>query len=298
MSAPAAITIGHFDGVHLGHSALVAAARAAVGPGGRVTALSFEPHPLRVLRPEAAPRGLSTFAQRSRWLREAGADEVTALEPTPEFLGRSAESFLEWLAAEHRPDFIVEGPDFRFGRDRGGSVETLVESQRRFGWRTIIVEEVQAALANQLLVTVRSSLVRWLVTRGRVRDAAQLLGRPYELVGTVVPGDRRGRDLGVPTANLECGTMLLPADGVYTGQGLTPDGTAWPAAISVGTKPTYGLGPRACEAHLIGWDGPLDDYGWTMDLRVGQWLRDQVSYAGPEALVAQLRRDLARACPA
>lgn len=296
MTAPRVITIGHFDGVHLGHRALAAAARDAAGRAGRVIVLAFEPHPLRLLRPDQAPPSLSTLDQRRAWLEEAGADEVVVLEPAPELLGRSPESFLKWLAAEHRPDFIVEGPDFRFGRERSGSVETLSAHEARFGYRTIVVEEAQAALANQMMVPVRSTLVRWLVARGRVRDAARLLGRPYELCGTVVPGERRGRQLDVPTANLDAGPMLLPADGVYTGQALVPGGEAYPAAISVGSKPTFGPGPRVCEAHLIGWAGALEEYGWSMRLRFGQWLRDQISYDGPPRLIAQLRRDIERVC--
>ena len=191
MAGAGAITIGAFDGVHLGHQALIRAARSAVGDGGRVLVLAFEPHPLRMIRPREVPGRLSSFPQRRRWLMEAGADDVVALEPTTEFLSRSPRDFLDWLCAEHAPGVIVEGADFRFGRDRAGSVETLRQHERIYGYRTVVVGDVEAALGDHSLVRVASSLIRWLVGHGRVRDAALLLGRPYELECEVVHGDGR-----------------------------------------------------------------------------------------------------------
>lgn len=293
MSVARAITIGVFDGVHLGHAELVRQARAAVGDG-RVTALCFEPHPLRVLRPGLAPRQLSSFEQRRLWLTEAGADEVVALAPTRELLGLSPESFLEGLMAEHAPDVIVEGPDFRFGRNRAGSVQTLAALET-LGYRSVIVDDVLATISDQSSVRVTSSLIRWLVRHGRVRDSALLLGRPYELIGTVVAGDGRGADeLGVATANLDCGSYLLPADGIYSGAAVRDDGHAYPAAVSIGTKPTFGENPRVCEAHLIGYEGDFDDYGWTIRLEIHDWLRDQISYSRVSLLIEQIHRDIER----
>ncbi len=294
MPEPRAITIGAFDGVHLGHAALLAAARSAAGARGRVTAITFEPHPLRVLAPGKAPARLSSIDQRRRWLAEAGADEVVVLEPTRDLLGESPEAFLGWVADEHRPDFIVEGSDFRFGRDRSGSVETLKSLGVSHGFRAIIPGEVRAAITNGTTVRVTSSLIRWLVGHGRVRDAALLLGRPYELPGTVVRGDGRGaRRLDTATANLDHGDQLLPADGIYCGTAVLPGGSVVSAAISVGTKPTFGANPRVCEAHLLGYDGNLR-YDWTMSLRFSDWLRDQVAFSSVDLLVDQIRRDVRR----
>lgn len=289
--AQRAITIGVFDGVHLGHRALVAAARAAVGDG-HVTALSFEPHPMRVLRPEQAPAQLSSFAQRARWLAEAGADEVVALEPTRELLHMEPRAFLEHLMQEYRPDVIVEGRDFRFGHDRAGSVETLTEC-RTLGYRPVIVDDVVATLSDRSSVRVTSTLVRWLLARGRVRDAALLLGRPYEITGTVVTGDQRGgRQLGVATANLDHRPYLLPADGIYCGHARRDGGgQVYPAAVSIGTKPTFGSHPRVLEAHLIGYEGP-DDYGWTLHLALGDWLRDQIAFSTVDLLIRQIEGDI------
>jgi riboflavin kinase/FMN adenylyltransferase len=295
MSGPRAITIGAFDGVHLGHQALVRAARSEVGEAGRVVALAFEPHPLRVIRPRDIPAQLSSFTQRRRWLEAAGADEVVALEPTRELLNRSPRDFLDWLHREHAPDVIVEGPDFRFGRDRAGDVGTLRELERDFGYRTVVVENVMAALSDLSVVRAASSMIRWLVRHGRVRDAGHLLGRSYRLECEVVSGDGRGAsELGVATANLDHGTYLLPADGIYAGVATDPDGASFAAAISVGTKPTYGENPRVCEAHLVDFSGRDGEYGWTIRLEFNDWLRDQIAFASTGLLIEQIHRDIAR----
>ncbi len=301
MRGGAAVTIGSFDGVHLGHAALVRAAREAVGDRGKVIVLCFEPHPLSVLRPSATPSRLSSFEQRVEWLTGGGgdgradaaaADEVIALRPSPELLGQTPQEFVASVAEAHAPAAIVEGPDFRFGRDREGSPETLRQLEAKHGYQAIIIDPVEVALTDQHVVGVSSSLIRWLVARGRVRDAALLLGRPHEIVADVAPGDGRGHDLGMPTVNLGSVDLSLPADGVYSGFAVRPDGQVFPAAISVGHKPTFGRGPRVCEAHLIGYEGPSEDYGWAIRLRFQDWLRDQIAYADVGCLVEQMRRDV------
>jgi riboflavin kinase/FMN adenylyltransferase len=292
MTTGTALSIGNFDGAHAGHVALVRAARDAVGPAGRVVALSFDPHPAAVLHPDRRPERLSLFSQRARWLETAGADQVVALSPTPRLLAQGPREFLADIMAAHRPSVIVEGPDFRFGRDRQGSVQTLLELAPDLGYQAIIVDAVEASLTDGSVVVISSSTIRWLLRQGRVRDAARLLDRPYELIGQVVPGDRRGRRIGMPTANLDHGGCLLPADGVYAGTARRPDGAVFPAAISVGTKPTFGHHPRVCEAHLIGFDGAMDEYGWTMTLHLVDWLRDQITCPDRESLVEQMRRDV------
>lgn len=298
MSCRTVITLGNFDGVHLGHAALVSAARRAadrfeVDPSRpSMTVLSFDPSPVTVLQPSKAPPRLSQFAQREQWLRQAGADEVVALRPTPGLLDLTAERFLTSLVEQYNPVAIVEGPDFRFGRGRGGSIALLRELESRYGYETIVVDPVDAVLSDQSLVRVSSTLIRWLLGHGRVRDATALLGRPYELRCQVVRGDQRGRTIGVPTANLDQLDQLLPGDGIYAGLAERPDGRRFPAAISVGTKPTFGQHPRTCEAHLLGYGGPLDDYGWTIRLEFHHWLRDQLLYHDVEALIDQLQRDI------
>ena len=300
MPEPAAITIGNFDGVHKGHQALVHAARDAVGPGGSVVVVSFDPHPISVLRPDMTPGRLTTFAERAELLRELGADGVVAMEPRPQLLSEPPEQFVEQMVERYHPRYIVEGPDFRFGHNREGSDETLRQLEGRCGHKTIVIEPVEAVLMNQNVVRVSSTMVRWLLQRGRMRDAAALLGRPFEIAGEVVPGERRGREIGVPTANLDHVDRVLPADGIYVGYAIRPGGARFPAAISVGTKPTFGDHPRTCEVHLIGYDGPLEDYGWTLRVRIDSWLRDQIRFDRVGLLMRQLRRDIARAealCP-
>ncbi len=294
MEPRTAVTLGNFDGLHRGHAALIAAARAAVGPEGRVVVLAFDPHPAAVLRPDARPARLTTLETRRRCAIEVGADELLPLEPTRERLGQTPNEFLDDLVREHRPDVIVEGPDFRFGRARAGDVETLRLRGRDLGFDTVVVDPVDVALGNQQLVRVSSTMIRRLVAAGRVGDARRLLGRPYALEGAVVRGEQRGRTIHIPTANLDPGDLLLPADGVYAGVANGPDGRVRPAAISVGRKPTFGEHARLCETHLVDYDGPVDRYEWPMTVRFHHWLRDQVRYDGVDALIDQLQRDIAR----
>ena len=294
MWRPTAIVIGNFDGVHLGHRALFHAARETVGAGGRVVALAFDPHPLSVISPPNVPPVLQPFDQRERDLLAAGADAVCVLRPTERLLSQEPGDFLADLVRDHRPSHMVEGPDFRFGRRREGGVDTLRAMGERLGFETVVIKPVRVALTDHALVPVSSTLIRWLVCRGRVRDAARALGRWFEIESTVEPGHRRGREIGFPTANLASTGGLLPHDGVYRGRAVLPDGSSRIAAISVGVNPTFRDDRRVCEAHLIDYDGPLDDYGWSIRLGFCDWLRDQVAYRSAPALVAQLRRDVDR----
>lgn len=292
MPGATSLTIGNFDGVHLGHAALVRRARELAGAGGRVVAMAFWPHPVSVLRPDQTPATLTTFDQRAALLRSLGADEVVRLEPTRDLLGLDPIAFIERVVAEHRPDAVVEGPDFRFGRARAGDIATLGALADRLGFRADIVAPVRVATADQLVAEASSTLARWLVGEGRVRDAALVLGRPHQVRGVVVPGARRGRDLGFPTANLRAETML-PADGVYGAIATLPGGAQRPAAVSVGTNPTFGAEPRRLEAHILDWPGPPDDHGWALSIDLVAWLRDQVAFCGVQPLVEQIHRDIA-----
>jgi len=292
MPASTALTIGNFDGVHLGHAALVRRARACAGPEGRVVVMAFWPHPITILRPDQAPDTLTTFDRRTELLRDLGADEVVRIEPTRDLLGLAPEAFIKRVVADHAPACIVEGPDFRFGRARAGDVDLLARLGDDLGYRAEVVEPVRIATADQLIAEASSTLVRWLVSEGRVRDAARVLGRPHEVRGVVVRGAKRGRDLGFPTANLDSDTML-PADGVYAGVAVLPGGERVPAAVSVGSNPTFGAASRRLEAHLIDWSGPADDYDWPLAVELVAWLRDQVAYRGVEPLIEQIHRDIA-----
>ncbi len=287
------VTIGNFDGAHLGHQALIRAARQAAGDAGRVVAMVFDPHPATVLRPDAVPARLTSLSQRTRLLTDLGVDEVVPLAPTPELLGTCPESFITRVSERLRPAAIVEGPDFRFGRDRAGDVRLLEELGRRLGFEATIVPPAQAVLSDHSIVTVSSSLVRWMLEHGRVADALRLLGRPYEVQGEVRRGDQRGRLLGVPTVNLFPET-ILPADGVYFGHASDPQGQWLPAAINVGAAPTFAGGKRRCEAHLIDGHWPLDTYGWMCAVRFEGFLRNEMRFDGVEAVRRQIGRDIDR----
>jgi len=294
-SAPTVVTIGNFDGVHVGHQAIIQSARRYAESAGsrvRVVAAVFAEHPATVLRPGAAPKPLTIFERRAALLREAGADEIVPIHPTPDLLARAPEEFLETFFMEHRPACIVEGDDFRFGAARSGDLHTLRAFAEQRGVQVRIVEQVDVALTNQHLVRASSTITRWLLDRGRIEDAARVLGRPHRLHGVVVRGDRRGQEIGYPTANLETGA-LIPADGIYAGFATLDDGAVWPAAISVGVKPTFDGAERAVEAYLCGWDGPEGhEYGWGCALDLVAWIRGQARFASVASLVAQIDRDV------
>lgn len=286
-------TIGNFDGVHLGHQAIVSAARSAAGAGGRVVAVTFEPLPAAVLRPAAKQPRLTDAARRADLLVAAGCDEVRTIDPRDGVLTELPEEFIARLRAALPFDAIAEGADFRFGRGRSGDVGTLRAIGARDGFKAIRLGEVDAALGDRTIVAPRSSTIRWLLSLGRVADAALLLGRAHAVTGTVERGAQRGRVLGFPTANVATGDLQLPADGVYAGEALV-EGRRFRAAISVGTNPTFDGVHRTCEAHLVGMHRGLEDYGWRIQLSFHQWLREQWRFTGADALVAQMHADVAR----
>jgi riboflavin kinase/FMN adenylyltransferase len=299
-----AVSIGNFDGVHLGHAALVREAREAADAKaenaglerGRVVVVTFEPHPVSRLRPGAAPPRLTTSPERRRLLLAAGADEVVELDPSPALLAASPEEFTRTLRERMPWATIVEGDDFRFGHRRAGSVETLRQLGSAMGFSVREVRGVDVPLCDQTLVRASSSMVRWLLAHGRVRDAARLLGRPYELLSVTVPGDRRGRTIGFPTLNCGPVEQLMPADGVYGGVATLPGGGQALAAISIGTKPTFrqpGVpAPRTCEAYLLDTQLPLDWYGVSLRLSFVTWIREQRTYASLDALLERIRADV------
>ncbi|MEM0915368.1 MAG: bifunctional riboflavin kinase/FMN adenylyltransferase [Planctomycetota bacterium] len=303
-----ALTIGNFDGVHLGHRALVGrCVELAQGDGLEVVAVTFDPPPVALLKPEAVPPQLVPVDERVGRLERAGADRVAVVTPTAELLAQSPERYVEALVAEHGPRHVVTGPDFRFGKDRRGDVAMLARLGESHGFAAHVVEDVRVELSQGLAAPCRSTLIRHLVGHARFDDAARCLGEPFALTATVVRGERRGRTIGFPTANLsadELAGLMLPPDGVYAcvarvglpgGQGGT---IAVPAAVSIGPKPTFDGQRVTVEAHLI--DPPAELmpdadalYGRAMTLAFHQHLRDQQRFPSLDALVAQLGRDVA-----
>lgn len=313
LRGPSVIIVGNFDGVHIGHAELVRRARAiASNPAHgqlRVIALTFDPHPMTRLRPEAAPPPIASFARRAELLRALGVDDVVRIEPTADVLNRTAEQFVRSVVEAYRPAVFVEGMDFRFGRGRAGDIALLSDMGKSLGFAVEAVPPVEVMLDDQTIVPASSTMTRWLIRHSRVRDAAAMLGRPHELTGLVVTGDRRGRTIGFPTANLKTDD-LKPGAGVYAAIARLQDGRSWPAAVNVGSRPTFAGIDIRVEAHLLTdadasaaspTDPPrwkalpsLPEYGWALRLELVGWVRDQVKFDSADRLVTQIKRDRAR----
>jgi riboflavin kinase/FMN adenylyltransferase len=286
------MSIGNFDGMHLGHARLLSRMRElrqANGGATQLAVVTFEPHPLTVLRPQNVPPRLTPPSVKRQLLEAAGVDALVELPPAREVLDLTAEEFWQILRDEVQPSHVVEGGSFNFGKDRGGTIEKLREWSARTAIQLHVIDSVKVVLVDMLVVPVSSSIIRWLLTNGRVRDAAICFGRPYALDGTVVEGAKRGRELGIPTANLSCLDQLIPADGIYAGR-CAFDGDIWPAAVSIGTNPTFGPNPRTVEPHLIGFAGDL--YGRTLRLELLDWLRDQETFPDVESLKSRIAQDI------
>lgn len=284
-------SIGNFDGLHVGHAAILRAVRETAGADQlRACAVTFEPHSLAALRPQFAPPRLTPRPAKERLLAAAGIEQVVWLTPDAATLSLSAEAFylrLRDMGVRH----LVEGSRFVFGKGRTGDVRTLAEWCRRDGLRLTVIDDVDVTLTDGATVAVSSSLIRWLLLHGRVLDAARCLGRAYQLSGKVVAGDRRGRTIGFPTANLDCGEQLVPAEGVYAARTVV-DGRPHAVALSIGTKPTFAGSALVVEAHILNFQGDL--YGRTLDIDLLGWVRDQMPFPGLTELTAQLGRDCRR----
>lgn len=301
---PTIVSIGNFDGVHAGHVAILDRARELAGDLGAVggiAVLAFDPHPLTRLDPGRTPARLTTFEQRTRLLTQAGATTIERLGPTDDLLALTPEAFLERVIAKHNPRAIIEGADFRFGKDRAGTIDTLKSLCQPRGIEVHTVTPVAVGLSDNSAVTASSTIARWLINHGRARDAWAVLTRPHRITGTVVRGDRRGRTIGYPTANIDT-PNLIPADGVYATLATLPDGSTTPGALSVGTKPQFGEHARTAEVYLLGHkpqpDAPnlpgLPEYGWSISLDIVGWVREQMQFPALQGLLDQIERDCAR----
>jgi riboflavin kinase / FMN adenylyltransferase len=290
---PTVVTVGMFDGVHRGHRALLdRVAAEAAARGVPAAAVTFDRHPLAVLRPGSEPPLLTPLDRKVELLGQAGMAAVLVLAFTRELSEVTAEAFAaEVLFDSLAARAVVVGENFRFGHKAAGDPALLAELGRPRG-----IEVIAVPLHADGTQPVSSTRVRAELAEGDVAAAAALLGRPHSVEGVVVVGDRRGRPLlGVPTANLDTppAGIALPADGVYAGH-LTDqaDQIARPAAISVGTNPQFGT-ERRVEAHVIDFDGDL--YGHRVSVGFAARLRGQATFAGVEELVAQMHEDISQA---
>lgn len=291
-----AATIGVYDGVHLGHQAVIRATQEeAARHGVRTAVVTFDRHPATILRPESAPLLLTTLDQKLELLEATGVDCAVVVTFDERRAHESAEDFArEVLVDRLRARAVVVGEDFHFGHRRRGNVAMLRELGAVHGFTV----EGLGLLPSPTGVDepVSSTAIRRALAGGDVAAAARMLGRPFELRGTVVRGDQRGRLLGFPTANVPVPrSMAVPADAVYAGWYVRPDGTEHPAAINLGRRPTFYEHAEASllEAHLLDFQGDLyDEVG---RVRFVELLRSEMRFDSVEALVAQLNHDVANA---
>lgn len=285
------LSIGNFDGVHVGHRAIIARARdIADAHGLPLYVLTFDPHPLHIVAPARAPQLMEPLEWRERRLLDAGADEVVVARSTRELLEKSATTFVdETICGRFGAKWVVEGATFGFGAGRRGDVTLLRELGATRDFRVEVVEPLSVTLPDGSTMQVSSSAVREALLAGRVEWAAALLGRPAMLVGRVTQGHGRGRELGFATANLDCGELLIPGDGVYAGLGEI-DGRSWTAAISIGKTPTFGDGRRQVEAHLIA--GEENIYDRQLRLSFIGRVRDQRRFDSADDLRRQIESDV------
>ena len=282
-----AVTIGNFDGVHLGHARilerLVAAARQVRGPA---VVFTFDPHPARVLRPGLAPLPLCWTERKAQLLAGLGAHVLIAHPASKAFLDLEPRQFFDRiLRSRLDARAVVEGPNFRFGRDRSGDIDVL---GRLCGEAGIALDVVPPVRSEGEIIS--SSRIRALLSEGEVGRAGRMLTQPYRIRGNVVRGAGRGGQLGYPTANLDRVDTLLPGSGVYAGRGLVDD-RPWPAAISLGPNPTFSEGTAKLEVHLLDYVGEL--CGRDIEVDFLARLRDIVGFNSVGELVAQIERDLA-----
>jgi riboflavin kinase/FMN adenylyltransferase len=283
------LTLGNFDGVHLGHQAIFqkVVARAKEVKGTSI-AFTFEPHPLKIIAPERSPKLLNTFHGKMKLIECSGIQVVVCAEFNREFADQNPEEFARRVLVEGlgvREVYV--GYDYAFGKGREGSIASLRAMGERYGFAVGVVEAVQV---NGTVVS--SSLVRDLVTEGRVEEAPRFLGRFYSIEGNVVHGSSRGHSLGFPTANIQTANELLPAFGVYAVRasvgGRTVDGAA-----SIGVRPTFGDGPVSIEVFLFDFDGDL--YGKHVEVAFIRRLRGEQKFSDADALVRQMHKDVEQA---
>ena len=295
---PSVVAIGKFDGVHSGHRAVIdRAGAAAAEAGARTVAVTFDRNPLALLRPDLCPESLVSVDQKIALLADAGIDATLMLTFDRALADLSPEEFVEHVLVEALGAVVVlVGDDFRFGRGGAGTPATLAEMGERLGFRVEVIGDVQGGGRR-----VSSTWVRELLLAGAVEDAARLLGRPHAVRGTVVHGLKRGRELGFPTANLSFDAEgIIPADGVYAGwlvdegagRSETRPRTRYPAAISIGTNPTFDDVPtRQVEAYVLD-ETDLDLYGHVVQVQFTHRIRGMAAFQGIEALIEQIAQDV------
>jgi riboflavin kinase/FMN adenylyltransferase len=290
IATPTILTIGKFNGLHLGHRALLQQVVArAQELGAASAALTFEPHPTVVLQPEHARVYLAPVDEQRRLMATTGIEHVIVLRYDDQLRQQSAEQFMRQLCAYINLHELWVGPEFRLGYRAQGTVEVLRSLGQQLGYTVHPITKLERAGT-----PISASRIRELLQVGRVAEVAPLLGRRFAVVGEVVKGDQRGRTIGFPTANVAVDPQhLLPADGVYACYVTLADGSEHPAVTNVGVRPTFGVLNRTVEAHLLDWSGDL--YGQTIRVAFVERLRGEQKFSGIDELKAQIGRDADRA---
>jgi riboflavin kinase/FMN adenylyltransferase len=284
------VLIGVFDGVHKGHQELLKRAK-DIADGREIVALTFDPHPTNVFAPDRAPTMLTTLSDRVELLKIHGADQVAVMRFNEKFASMSPEDFVKTVLVDQlHASTVIVGKNFTYGHKAAGNVDTLIKSALELNF-TVEAQDLNQDESE----VISSSRIRKLVSEGSVEDARLLLGRPHRLDGVVVHGEKRGRQIGYPTANLgKIDGQTIPADGVYAGW-LTVGINFWPAAISIGTNPTFeGERGRQVEAYALDQEG-LDLYEKNASIEFGWRLRPTLKFDGLEPLLAQMKIDCEQA---
>lgn len=281
---PTALTLGVFDGVHLGHRDLLSS---AFEPGGAHAVITFDPHPVEVLAPGTSPRLITNIDERLGLLEDLGAEVVAVLD-LAEVRDFDPQQFVaEILVGKLNVSTLTIGEDFQFGKDRAGDVRFLSEAGERGGFGVEVV-----GMVGDGGQTVSSSRIRTLIEVGSVSDAAALLGSRYRVTGPVIDGDKRGRDIGYPTANLRpVERKVTPGNGVYATV-TRVNGTDHMSATNVGTRPTFGGGERLIEAHILDFEGDL--YGEEITVEFVERLRPELEFKSVGELLEHMEEDVAR----
>jgi riboflavin kinase / FMN adenylyltransferase len=280
------VSIGNFDGVHRGHQEIAQhlAARSR-REGVPAVVLTFDPHPLELLRPAHVPPSLTTLEQKAELLERAGITCVIAYPTDKALLQLTQVEFVDSIVVgQLAAQGIVEGPNFCFGKDRKGDIDTLRDLCRE---RNILLEVAEPVGGSRAMVS--SSTIRSLIAAGKIAEAVELLGHPYRIEGQVIAGARRGQQIGFPTANIAGIKTLLTADGVYAGVALV-GGRQFAAAINIGPNPTFQENSRKVEAHLLDYSGDL--YGKTLAVDLTARVREVRKFASRDELIDQIGRDV------
>ena len=277
------VALGNFDGFHKGHQAVVGRAIERARAAGRPALVAtFDPHPVRFFRPEAEPFRLTSLNQRQRLFAEAGADAMIVFPFNAALASLTAEEFVTQMLAG--VGGVVTGEDFTFGKGRGGNVSVLGELGRKYGF----IAEAVAPVSDSVDV-ISSSRIREALQAGDCATATQLLTRPFAVEGIVQHGDKNGRELGYPTANVDLGTYLRPRYGIYAVRGRLADGRILDGAANIGIRPNFDPPKELLEPHFFDFSGDL--YGQTIEISFHAFLRDEAKFENLEALTRQIGRD-------